>query len=34
MSVSSIISMLAIIAVVLGGFLYFLTKAIKKEKEK
>lgn len=32
MSVASIISMLAIIAVVLGGFIYFLLKAINKEK--
>ncbi|WP_020533698.1 MetS family NSS transporter small subunit [Flexithrix dorotheae] len=34
MSLSSIISMLIILGIVLGGFFYFLSIAIKKEKEK
>ena len=34
MSVSSIVSMLVIIGIIVGGFVYFLSKAIQKEKEK
>lgn len=33
MSTSAIISMIVILTIVIGGFMYFLTKAIKKEKE-
>lgn len=32
MSLSSIISMLVILTIIVGGFIYFLTRAIKNEK--
>lgn len=32
MSTSAIISMIIILAIVMGGFVFFLTKAIKKER--
>ena len=32
MSTGAIISMIVILTIVVGGFIYFLTKAIKKEK--
>lgn len=34
MSVGSIISMIAIVGTIVGGFAYFLSIAMKKEKEK
>ena len=34
MSGSAILSMILILALVVGGFIFFLLKAIKKEKEK
>ena len=34
MSTGSIICMVSIVAIVLGGFLYFLMQAMKKEKTK
>ncbi|WP_462250262.1 MetS family NSS transporter small subunit [Ekhidna sp.] len=34
MSTSAIISMIVILAVIVGGFVYFLTRAIRNEKEK
>lgn len=34
MSTGGIISMIVILTIVVGGFIYFLTKAIKKEKGK
>ncbi|MEO9485569.1 MAG: MetS family NSS transporter small subunit [Ekhidna sp.] len=33
MSTSAIISMIVILTVVVGGFMYFLTRAIRKEKD-
>ncbi len=33
MTTSTIISMTVILTIIVGGFLYFLTKAIKKEKK-
>ncbi len=33
MSTGAIFSMIVILTIVVGGFIYFLTKAIKKEKE-
>ncbi|MFK7953525.1 MAG: MetS family NSS transporter small subunit [Ekhidna sp.] len=33
MSTSAIISMIVILTIVVGGFLFFLTKAIRKEKQ-
>jgi preprotein translocase subunit YajC len=33
MSTSTIISMIVILTIIIGGFLYFLTKAIRKEKQ-
>ncbi|WP_420318622.1 MetS family NSS transporter small subunit [Ekhidna sp.] len=33
MSTGAIVSMLIILTVVVGGFLYFLTRAIKKERD-
>ena len=32
MSIGTILSMIVILTIVVGGFIYFLTKAIKKEK--
>ncbi|NQZ75078.1 MAG: MetS family NSS transporter small subunit [Ekhidna sp.] len=32
MSLSAIVSMIIILSIVVGGFVYFLTRAIKKEK--
>lgn len=32
MSTSTIISMIVILTIVVGGFIYFLTKAIRKER--
>lgn len=34
MSIASIISMIIIVGTIVGGFAYFLTIAMKKEKEK
>ena len=34
MSTAAIISMIVILTIVVGGFIFFLTKAIKKEKGK
>jgi preprotein translocase subunit YajC len=34
MEISTLISMLVIMSIVMGGFVFFLLKAIKKEKEK
>lgn len=34
MSLASVVSMLLIVGTIVGGFIYFLTVAMKKEKEK
>ncbi len=33
MSTSAIIGMIVILSIIMGGFIYFLTKAIRKEKQ-
>ena len=33
MTISTIISMIVILTIIMGGFIYYLSKAIKKEKD-